>query len=230
MCTNQLNLAWKAKVKSPGEKLVLVSLADQSNSDGVCWPGINHIAERTGLNRATVMRNIKRLESDGHLEKSKRTGGLGGGARSTIYQLTIAKVANCDDRVMQPRKSHNATRTIIEPSLSIYIGERNLTNQFKAFKAMRKQIKKPINPTGEKLLLTAIKKLEAEGHDIGDALDMATANCWLSVYAPKENKNGKGRQPSNGTRKQAVSPATANREAGKEYFRKLAEGNGNIVG
>ena len=89
MCTNQLNLAWNASVSSHVQKLVLVSLADQANSSGVCWPGIRFIADRTGLNRSTILRNIRLLSEAGHLTIEKRVGGQGGGAKSNVYMLHI---------------------------------------------------------------------------------------------------------------------------------------------
>ena len=61
---------------------------------------------------------------------------------------------------------------------------------------------------------------------------------WLRGFVPDPTTylNGErwndqlNRQASNGTGKQTVSPGTANREAGKEYFRRLAEGDGDFVG
>ena len=44
------------------------------------------------------------------------------------------------------------------------------------------------------------------------------------------NERGNNQKSSNGTGKPTVSPGTANREAGKEYFRRLSEGDGNPLG
>ena len=201
MCTNQLNLAWKAKVKSSGMKLVLVSLADQANSDGVCWPGINFIADRTGLNRTTVLRNIKRLQEYGYLDIQKRVGGIAGGAKSNVYTLHIAKVANCDNRKNDSESRTTPPEPSLEPSL-VYISARGIESEFKEYKSMRKQIKKPMNKTATKLLITALTKHEEAGHKPADLLEMATAKCWLSVYPPKEQNNGHERR--NGQSKATV--------------------------
>jgi len=174
-----------------------VSLADQSNSDGVCWPGINFIAQRTGLNRTTVMRNINNLIKSGLMEKHKRTGGIDGGAKSNVYTLRISESRSLP--LGGESRSHDSeSRTVrpeppLEPPLSnnTYWTQENLEKEWAEFKAMRKQIKRPVNATAETRIIAKLKKLQIEGHPPSEVLDISTENCWKGVFAiKKENHNG----------------------------------------
>lgn len=46
----------------PSVKAVLMSLADQANDEGVCWPGVGSLAVRTCLSERTVQRSVRTLE------------------------------------------------------------------------------------------------------------------------------------------------------------------------
>jgi len=211
-------------------KLVLVSLADQSNSDGVCWPGMQFIADRTGLNKSTVLRNVRKLAEHGYLDINKRVGGDGGGARSNVYTLKIAKVTPSDVRSHVSESDSVRTEPPLEPSL-VYIRARGIEQEYKNFKAMRKQIKKPMNATSEKMLISKLEKLESTGLNPADLLDNATANCWLSVYQPKEKQNGHERR--NGQSKATLSTpqsrnAAAQRDLEAADAGVLAENDGHV--
>lgn len=52
-------------VMSPSAKAVLVSLADQANDQGVCWPSIATIAMRTCLSERTVQSALRWLAEQG---------------------------------------------------------------------------------------------------------------------------------------------------------------------
>lgn len=55
-------------------KAVLISLADNANDAGECWPSIDTIAQRVCLHRSNVIAAIKRLESMGHLTADRSNG------------------------------------------------------------------------------------------------------------------------------------------------------------
>lgn len=80
MSTRVMAECWPIKTE-PSRKAVLVSLADQANDDGVCWPSVGTIAERTCLDERTVQRAIQALQDEGHLTIQMRPG------RSTVYRL-----------------------------------------------------------------------------------------------------------------------------------------------
>jgi len=61
--------AWDQKVDSAVTKLILLKLADNSNSEtGVCNPKISTIAKHCNCHRRTVERNLQKLKEDGFIE------------------------------------------------------------------------------------------------------------------------------------------------------------------
>jgi len=66
----------------PTPKSVLMSLADNANDQGVCWPSIDTIAMRTCFSERAVQNAIKWLEQNGLLRAERVNG------RSTNYVLT----------------------------------------------------------------------------------------------------------------------------------------------
>lgn len=63
-------------------KAVLMSLADNANDSGHCWPSIDMIAKRTCLHRSNVIKAIERLESMKHLVVDRSNG------RHSTYTVT----------------------------------------------------------------------------------------------------------------------------------------------
>jgi hypothetical protein len=56
------------------EKMVLLSLADNANDEGVCWPSITTICRKTSLTERTVQKCIARLKDKGLLSIKGRNG------------------------------------------------------------------------------------------------------------------------------------------------------------
>ena len=79
MSYKALSDAWEATLPNAAQKLVLISLADQSNDDGRCWPSIESLKKRTGLCERSVQTHITDLEKSGHITRDFRSG------RSTVY-------------------------------------------------------------------------------------------------------------------------------------------------
>ncbi|WP_078467584.1 helix-turn-helix domain-containing protein [Pseudomonas sp. MF6394] len=110
MSTIIMSLCWPLQGMSGPQKAVLISLADNANDEGVCWPSVARIAERTCLGERTVQSAIKWLGTSGILSFRERMG------RSTMYTITPAA-----DAPPLPQEKHTppaaaAPRTVIEPS------------------------------------------------------------------------------------------------------------------
>lgn len=74
MSIKLMSLVWELDLP-PGEKLVLLALADQANDHGVqCWPSVATIAHRSGQGERTVRRAISLLEEKKHLTRHHREG------------------------------------------------------------------------------------------------------------------------------------------------------------
>ncbi|MFC4729496.1 helix-turn-helix domain-containing protein [Coralloluteibacterium thermophilus] len=76
-----LRTCWPLQMP-PTAKAVLVSLADQANDYGECWPAIPTICERTCFSRRAVIAALAWLESAGALTADRSNG------RKTSYRLT----------------------------------------------------------------------------------------------------------------------------------------------
>ncbi len=82
-----MSQCWPLGGMSIAQKAVLVSLADNANDQGVCWPSIGTIAKRTCASERAVQNAIKWLE-EAKIVKANRTNG-----RHTSYTITPAAYA-----------------------------------------------------------------------------------------------------------------------------------------
>lgn len=73
---------WPLKGMSPAQKAVLISLADQANDDGVCWPAVGTIADRTCLSERAVRDALGWLQAAGIVARTFRAN------NSTSYTIT----------------------------------------------------------------------------------------------------------------------------------------------
>ncbi len=77
-----MSACWPLQGMSATQKAVLISLADNANDEGVCWPSVSNIALRTCLSERAVQGAIKALCGMGALQTEDRSG------RSTVYKVT----------------------------------------------------------------------------------------------------------------------------------------------
>jgi Helix-turn-helix domain len=87
---------WYSRARG-ADRLVLLVLADRADDDGCCYPGIDYIAARAAVNRATVFRSLPRLvEQLGELRRDP--GGTGRG-ETNRYTVTVGADGNTPERV-----------------------------------------------------------------------------------------------------------------------------------
>jgi hypothetical protein len=82
MSTTVMAAVWPL-IMPPTPKAVLVSLADNANDHGVCWPSIATICRRTCFGKTAVIEAIAWLEQAGHLVADRENG------RHSRYQITV---------------------------------------------------------------------------------------------------------------------------------------------
>ena len=82
MSTIIMSRCWPLQMP-PSPKAVLISLADNANDHGYCWPSITTICERTCLGKTAVIEAIKWLEQAGYLIAEK------GAGRNNRYTITV---------------------------------------------------------------------------------------------------------------------------------------------
>ncbi|HFX2008096.1 TPA: helix-turn-helix domain-containing protein [Pseudomonas aeruginosa] len=119
MSTIIMSACWPLQGMSPAQKAVLISLADQANDQGVCWPAVDSIAMRCCLSKRAVQQAIKWLRGAGIVSVEERQG------RSTMYSVTPAAYAppqemhpgsKCTRAGNAPTPADAAPRTVIEPT------------------------------------------------------------------------------------------------------------------
>lgn len=101
----------------PTQKAVLISLADNANDHGECWPSIATIAERTCFSERAVQNAIKWLEEIGIVAADRSNG------RHTRYVLAPEKYtanprSSCtptDARRAPPQQLHPAAGAPVPP-------------------------------------------------------------------------------------------------------------------
>lgn len=91
-----MSACWPLQGMTATQKAVLISLADNANDEGVCWPSVSNISLRTCLSERAVQGAIKWLQAAGALTTSDRTG------RSTVY--TVTPGAYAPPQQMHPRR------------------------------------------------------------------------------------------------------------------------------
>ncbi|HDS1617821.1 TPA: helix-turn-helix domain-containing protein [Stenotrophomonas maltophilia] len=85
MSTIIMSQCWPLQGLSVTQKAVLISLADQANDDGVCWPAVGTIAARCCMSARAVRSAMDHLEAVGLLTRDRRFNS------STVYSVTPAK-------------------------------------------------------------------------------------------------------------------------------------------
>lgn len=84
MSTRIMAECWPLQM-SPSQKAVLIALADQANDDGVCWPSVGTISERTCLSERAVQDALKWLQRAGVVFREYRQN------TSTCYTITPSR-------------------------------------------------------------------------------------------------------------------------------------------
>jgi DNA-binding transcriptional ArsR family regulator len=90
MSIKYISAVLEAKIGNSSRKLVLLKLADSCNDGGMCWPKYETIASDCELDRRSVMRHVKALESMGIVSISNRF--TEHGNTSNLYQLSLARL------------------------------------------------------------------------------------------------------------------------------------------
>lgn len=95
MSTIIMSQCWPLQGLSVTQKAVLISLADQANDDGVCWPAVGTIAARCCMSARAVRSAMDHLEAVGLLARDRRFNS------STVYKVTPANF----DKAAAPSKA-----------------------------------------------------------------------------------------------------------------------------
>ena len=193
MSIKLMTVVWELDLP-PGEKLVLLALADQANDEGThCWPSVATISKRSGQNERTVRRALRSLEGKGHLTCNERRG------TSTNYVVhpghdappvklpPLTKTTRTPD-TMPPHPGHHAPPPLnepLEPSKEIAENDNPILKPEHVIEAYnelaeRKGLRKAIKITDErkrKLALAVKRNTVAEFQEALAAIERSKFLC-----------------------------------------------------
>ena len=214
MSIKQRTMVWELRDLTPTHKLILLGLADWANDEGLCWPSIDRLAQKTGLSRRTIQTNIRQLEACRYMKREEVVG------RGNRYWLTLeddplpsdfepfegrSKCTRAADAPVQEMRGGGAAaapNTLKIHQKDIYKGDWPdwlPLDAWVGFVNMRNATKKPMTDRAVQNLLTKLEKMRAAGQDVAEVLDQSTNACWADVYEVKERRNGKQRKQVTGT-------------------------------
>ncbi|HEP7942718.1 TPA: helix-turn-helix domain-containing protein [Pseudomonas aeruginosa] len=172
MSTIIMSACWPLQGMSPAQKAVLISLADQANDQGVCWPAVDSIAMRCCLSKRAVQQAIKWLRGAGIVSVEERQG------RSTMYSVTPAAYA--PPQHMHPRRKCTPAAYAPTPADAAPPPPQDL-HPTPADAAPRTVIEPTREPSGEPSPLPT-----RSGPAAGEALQEACRNVWAAYRAAYE--------------------------------------------
>jgi DNA-binding transcriptional ArsR family regulator len=205
--------AWKSSIAS-GPKMVLLSLCDNANDQGECYPSISTIAERCSMSERAVQGHISSLQKMHIVRRVQRSG------RSTIYHIdprrictpaesappqtlhpTPAESAPPPPQNLHPTPAESAPITVNEPSIEPSLNRHKTLPRpddvsesvWADFLLIRKS-KKSV------LTKTALDGMRSEAEKAGLSMDQALAMCctrgWQSFKAEWVKPDNKAINPA----------------------------------
>lgn len=196
MSTRVMAQVWPLQM-APTVKAVLVSLADQANDDGACWPSVGTVAERTCLTDRAVQKALAWLEAEGYVIREMKAG------RATRYTLTPER--RSPPNVVHPRTTFTTTpeprspapeprspRTVKnrkgnrkeEKAGAFALPDWIPADWWQQWEEHRRGIRKPLTDLARSLQIERLQELAADGHGPVDCIKAAIANRWQGFYPP----------------------------------------------
>ena len=93
MSIRAMQAVFDSSQQKAGHRLVLLTIANCANDDGVAWPSLDHLAAMCNATRGYVKDAIKALCSAGELEVITRTA-VSGASRSNYYHILVPGAAS----------------------------------------------------------------------------------------------------------------------------------------
>lgn len=195
MSTVIMSLCWPLQGMTCTQKSVLISLSDNANDEGVCWPSVAKIAIRTCLSERAVQGAIKWLCSVGILSVRERMG------RSTMYTITPAayappqEVRPADNAGAPPQMTHPTPANDAPSPRSSCTQNRNRTATEPKVEPQSSLPALIGQPTGELVSLDDAKrakqKLESERQEACRGIWTSYAAAYFGRYSTEPVRNAR---------------------------------------
>lgn len=203
MSIRLMSIVWDLDLPA-GEKLVLLSLADQANDEGrQCWPSVETIMRRSGQGERTVRRAIATLEEKGHLTRYHRTG------TSTQYHVHPCQIGTPANAAPLPNRQETPAKLAPKPPVTTNTPTKTSSSsekranksrfrlpddipadEWRDFEEMRKAIRKPMTDSAKAKAVARLRKLQADGWPPGEVLSHSTLNNYQGLFPPKDENHG----------------------------------------
>ena len=108
------------------KKLIMLSLADNANDEGYCYPSQSTIVKKTSLSKPTVIKHLNELEFNEKILSKKRSSS-NGGRNSTIYLLyPLENIQNLDEDLLKKFdiKSSQSKEALLPPQSKASLPEK----------------------------------------------------------------------------------------------------------
>jgi DNA-binding transcriptional ArsR family regulator len=182
--------AWKADMPS-GRKFVLLSLCDNANDQGECYPSIPMIAKRCSMSERAVQGHVQDLRKAGILAIHERHG------RSSIYTINPRRICtpaeSAPPQNLHPTPAESAPITVIEPSIEPSVNRQAPRKAVSIdrpdevdeqvwidFLAIRKAKRSPLSATA---LAGIAREADKAGITLSDALVVCCERGWTGFRA-----------------------------------------------
>lgn len=214
-------LCWPLQMP-PTQKAVLISLADNANDQGYCWPSLMTISERTCFSKRAVIDAIAWLEKAGAIIADRTNG------RHTTYQLKPAEYVQpvqlphrCSSRTGAPAASTGAAPAPVpvqlphQPVQQVHPNRKEPSLNRKSNRQLdvtlpdwlpeatwndwvdhRAAIKRPLSQRAAELTINKLVKLRLAGNDPVFLIETAIESGWQGIYVPRSEKPNANHQPS----------------------------------
>jgi hypothetical protein len=200
MSVGIMTAAWTVDLH-PGDKLVLLALADCANDEGHCWPGLASLCRKTGKCKRSLQEALRVLDKAGHITRIENPGkGMNYTVHPVAENATRGKTCTGSKNTPKPvaKSAPKPLRTIksseakaSSPRAKFPAPPGVSDEQWVPFCAQRK---KPHNERSYLLLCNKLLKVSAEtGWPPGDLIDLATERGWETVFAPRNFDNDRSK-------------------------------------
>jgi Helix-turn-helix domain len=157
MSIGATNAVWKRSGQKSGPLLVLLALADYTNSEGIAWPAVSTLAQKVRMSKRNVQRCVRALEKAGELEIRQNQGRRG----SNIYRVLLSNI-----------ESNNPDAHVIgDTRVAQRVSCASLRNDTSVAQSVSKPLKEspPIVPSGDEIdfwIKICFRCFEQPVHDI----------------------------------------------------------------
>lgn len=254
MSIKAMSWAWDRNDLSPGQKLVLLAIADHADDQGYCYPGYEKLAAKCCMNRSTVVQHVQTLEAIELLNKMHRADSAGHRA-SNAYQLNfgntkveISNVGKTNVGFSEPRVGISNPEPSEEPSEINKPNTRaraceddpNFDRFWSAYpnkksKGRAKKAWAKIKPS-EQLVETMLESIEraktsfdwqkSGGQYIPHPATWLNDEGWESEYEPAAKQPSRERGNSHETNRRGYQSAVSRQEEAARQYREKRRAKG----